>query len=676
MNKRGARPVPAPSLRVGIDTGGTFTDFVIWKNGTLSVRKVLSTPGNPSRAVVEGLRGILDESLFVVHGTTVATNALLEKKGGRIALIVTSGFKDLLAVGRQTRGNLYDLHPEPRFSPVAPHLCFGLRERILAGGKVETAVDPKDVNRLVARIRKFRVDAAAVSLLHAYANASHENIVARELRRAGIPASISSRLLPEHREYERTLATAVNAWLMPVMGRYLADLEKQLRGVALRIMQSNEGYISVSGARHEPIRTALSGPAGGVVGAHHLARAAGLRNIVSFDMGGTSTDVSLVAGGIRRAQECRVGDFAVRTPVIDIHTVGAGGGSLAYRDRGGSLRVGPQSAGADPGPACYGRGEEPTVTDADLVLGRLDPDFFLGGRMALHPDRSRRAIERLARKIGKSVEETASGIVAVANANMEKAIRVISIERGTDPRNFSLFSFGGAGGMHAVEIAERLRMPRVVIPPFAGVLSAFGLIMADAIKDYSASLLKPESRVTAAELDSLFKKLERRAAADMAADGFSSGDVTMQRSFDLRYVGQSYEIHLVPDPVSKPGRGLSDAFHRLHQQHYAYHHPDRPVEIVNIRIKVVASSPKPRLTRKRMGNRGIPGSAVVRKTSLHFDNETFSAGVYDRSLLHAGDRLPGPCLVVDAESTAFVPPGFSGRIDGFLNLVIERTPAP
>lgn len=673
MKKRGADAVSASPIRIGVDTGGTFTDFVILKDGVLSVRKVLSTPGNPSRAVIEGLNDILGGDCFVVHGTTVATNSLLEKKGGRTALVVTAGFEDILAVGRQTRRNLYNLHPAPRFVPVTPGLCFGLAERILPGGTVETPVCAGEVRRIVSRIRKGGADAAAVSLLHAYANAAHENLVARGLRRAGIPVSLSNRLLPEHREYERTLATAVNAWLMPVMNRYLTDLEKQLRGVPLRIMQSNEGYISVRGARQEPIRTALSGPAGGVVGAYHLARAAGRPDIISFDMGGTSTDVSLVAGGIGRAQECRVGDFTVRSPVIDIHTVGAGGGSLAYRDRGGSLRVGPLSAGADPGPACYGRGDRPTVTDADLLLGRLDPDFFLGGRMTLHPERSRRAVERLAREIGKPVRETAAGIVAVANANMEKAIRVISIERGFDPRNFSLFSFGGAGGMHAVEIAARLRMPRVIVPRNAGVLSAFGLLTADAIRDYSASILKPENRVTQRGLERVFLKLERRGTAEMVADGFSPDVVTMHRTLDLRYVGQSYEIPLpLGAAETATGPGLVDAFHRLHHRRYAYHHPDRQVEIVNARIKVVAASPKPHLSRSRIcGTRTAPASAVVRKRSLFYENREFSAPVYDRSLLRAGDRLPGPCLVVDPESTAFLPPGYMGKIDGFLNLIIE-----
>ena len=475
-----------PSLvRVGVDTGGTFTDFVIWKDGRLFNKKILSTPGDPSEAIWAGIREFLEgpRRALVIHGTTVATNALLEKKGGRIALITTAGFEDVLALGRQVRRDLYSLSGEDRFILVPTHLRFGLDERILAGGRVEKAPSDAAIRALVKRVRAAGVDAAAVSFLHSYANPRHEARVARSLRKAGLLVSVSSEVLPEYREYERTSTTAVNAYLMPVMDRYLGKLEKKLGRSDLRIMQSNEGYIPPSRARREPIRTALSGPAGGAVAAARLASLAGFRNVVSFDMGGTSTDVSLIDGSIRRTQEGRVGDFPIRVPIIDIHSVGAGGGSIAYSDRGGALRVGPSSAGADPGPACYGKGDLPTVTDADLFLGRIDPEFFLGGRMKIDPGRSAAAIGKLAAGIGRTPRETAEGIVAVANANMEKAIRVISVERGFDPRLFALLSFGGAGGMHAAEMAGHLGMRRVIVPMNAGVLSAMGLLLADFVKD-------------------------------------------------------------------------------------------------------------------------------------------------------------------------------------------------
>lgn len=493
-------------IRIGVDTGGTFTDFVIWKDGKLSNKKVLSTPREPSEAILEGVGEFLGlgRPVFLIHGTTVATNALLENTGGRIALITTSGFEDVLAIGRQVRRELYSLKGESRFILVPRELRFGLDERLRASGEIEKKLSPGRVRELVAGIQKCNVDAVAVCLIHSYANPAHEALVARELRKAGLLVSVSSEILPEYREYERTALTAVNAYLMPIMDRYLGGLEKKVGPADLQIMQSNEGYISPEKARREPVRTALSGPAGGVVAAFRLAGSAGFPNVVSFDMGGTSTDVSLIDGSIRRSREGRIGEFPVRLPTIDIHSVGAGGGSIAYVDGGGSLRVGPESAGADPGPACYGKGTLPTVTDADLFLGRLDPDFFLGGRMPVQPKRSRKAIGQLAARIGKSPLETALGVIAVANANMEKAIRVISVERGFDLRDFSLFSFGGAGGMHAVEMAEDLRMPRVIVPRNAGVLSALGLLLADSVKDDSMSILKNAASVRPGELEKSF----------------------------------------------------------------------------------------------------------------------------------------------------------------------------
>ncbi len=509
-------------VRIGVDTGGTFTDFVIFTDGKIEIKKIPSTPKNPSIAILEGLNEFLDGDFvpFIIHGTTVATNSLLERKGGRIALITTRGFEDILFIGRQTRKKLYSLRGEKRVPLLPRHLCFGLEERTSASGKVEKKVSLPELKEILKEIQKSKTEAVAVSLINSYANSSNENIVSRELRRKKIQASVSSEVLPEHREYERTSTTAVNAYLMPVINRYLEKLEKMLKKAELRIMQSNEGYIIPRKAKSEPIRTALSGPAGGVVGAFRLARAAGLKNIITFDMGGTSSDVSLVDGKIRRTNESQIGGFPARIPIIDIHTVGAGGGSIAYVDRGGSLRVGPQSAGADPGPACYGRGNLPTVTDANLVLGRLVPDFFLGGKMKIFPDKSRRVLQLLAKKINKSLLETAAGIIEIANANMEKAIRVISIERGFDPRNFALFSFGGAGGMHAVDIASHLKIPRVIIPKNAGVLSALGLLLADSIKDFSKSILKTTEKMSKKELDKDFVVLEQKSFKTMQEDGF------------------------------------------------------------------------------------------------------------------------------------------------------------
>ena len=661
------------AVRAGIDTGGTFTDFVIWSTRGLVNHKVLSTPHDPSEAIFRGLGDVLREEpgVFIVHGTTVATNALLQRKGGRIALITTAGFEDVLAIGRQTRRELYSLRPEDRFELIPSGLRFGVRERTMYTGRVEKTIDRNEVRRVIRRIRKAGVEAVAVCLLHSYVNPRNEEVVARELERAGLMASVSSRLLPEHREYERMSTTAVNACLMPVMDRYLNELDRRLGRSELRIMQSNEGYIAPARARLEPIKTALSGPAGGVVGARMLALAAGFPNVISFDMGGTSTDVSLIEGRIRRTHETRVGDFPVRLPIIDIHSVGAGGGSIAYADRGGSLRVGPQSAGADPGPACYGLGDLPTVTDANLCLGRLDAGFFLGGRMRIFPGRSRAAVGALARRIGKSVRETALGIVAVANANMEKAIRVISVERGHDPRGFALFPFGGAGGMHAVEMAAHLGMPTIIVPRNAGVLSAFGLLMADPVKDYTKSLMKAGDRVALAEIEKEFRGLEETSLRDMAGDGFAAKDLVLERSLDCRYLGQSYEIDVPYRRARTARQAFLEAFHIRHKKLYSYRHDGRPVEIVNIRVKAVAVTPKIPLV-KEGGSPAMDPKALAGRQPIVCGDRVHDGSVLDRSKLRPGNSVRGPALVIDPESTTFLPPGHAARVDGYGNLIIRK----
>lgn len=658
-------------LRIGVDTGGTFTDFVVWRGGRLANLKVLSTPRNPAAAVLGGLGEIAGPTAgaFIVHGTTVATNALLEARGGRIALVTTAGFEDVLAVGRQTRRELYRLQGEIRRELVPRSRRFGLGERLSASGRVERAPGPGEIERLVARVRRSGARAVALCLLHSYANPVHEKLVADALRGAGWLVSVSSELLPEYREYERASTTAVNAYLMPVMDRYLDVLEKGIGRSELRIMQSNGGWLAPARARREPIRTALSGPAGGAVGALASARASGFPNIIGFDMGGTSTDVTLLEGEIRRTSEGRVGEFPVRLPMIDIHSVGAGGGSIAAVDRGGSLRVGPRSAGADPGPACYGRGDLPTVTDANLVLGRLDPEFFLGGRMRISPGRSRDAVARLAGRIGKSAVDTARGIVAIANANMEKAIRVISVERGHDPRRLSLLPFGGAGGMHAAELAARLGMPRIIIPRNAGVLSAFGLLCADAVKDRVRSLLKPESRLAPGELETAFRGLERLVVRDMRDDGFAPDRVVLRRLMDLRYAGQSYEITMpLPGRSATPG-ALRRAFDREHRRLYSYDHPARPVEVVNVRVQAVSAGPRIPFRRHSPGPSDA-GPALVRTREMICGGRRMTGAVYDRDRLEAGAAMRGPALIVDSESTTYLPPGYLARVDPVLNIIV------
>jgi len=660
------------NLRIGVDSGGTFTDVVILDGKRLEVRKVPSTPHDPSMAVYEALLDRLDgQNHLIIHGTTVGTNALLENKGGKIALITTRGFEDVFFIGRQTRKELYQLEAEPRKYLLSPNLCFGLTERILAGGRVETALDENELEKIIKVLKQEQVQAVAVCFLHSYINPEHESLAAQKLTRAGLMVTTSSGLMPEYREFERTSTTVINAFLMPVMAGYLGKLEDRLQGTNLKIMQSNEGYISAERARKEPIRTILSGPAGGVLGAWHLSKLSGYKNIISFDMGGTSTDVSLISGQIKRSVENRIGDYSIRLPMVDVHSVGAGGGSVVYVDQGGLLRVGPQSVGANPGPACYGNDEIPAVTDANIILGRLDPDYFLGGRMKIYPERSYRALEKIARKIGRDIIQTALGVINIANASMEKAIRVISVERGHDPRHFSLVSFGGAGGLHAVQMAEHLKIPRVIVPRWAGVLSAFGLLMADAVKDYSRSFIQLAQKTLPEQIENLFFELEGRARQEMLADGFAEKGLKFERYLDLRYLGQSYEITIPYRPSSFNAYSFLNDFHRQHRRLFSYEHLHRPVEIVNLRLKAIARAKKVKLEKFAPAS-SLPEQARLKEQWLYLDQGKVLATVYDREALLSGNKIAGPALIIDSQSTTFLPPLYQATVDSYLNLIIEK----
>ena len=556
-----------PQMRIGVDTGGTFTDFVIWDGSRYYTRKVHSTPHDPAQAILEGLQDL--DAREVVHGSTVATNALLERKGARTAFLTTQGFEDLLIIGRQNRERLYDLFAPAKRQLVPSGLTFGLPERILYDGSVERDFDRAAIAGLTEKLRGLGVESVAVCLLHSYANPVHEKRVGEALQ--GFFVSLSHEILPEYREYERASTTVVNAYVTPLMTRYLESLSKKLGATRLRVFQSNAGSISSSAARRSAVQTVLSGPAGGVVGAAAAANQAGFKRVISFDMGGTSTDVSLYDGEFSYTTESSLGDFPIRIPMLDIHSVGAGGGSIAYLDRAGALRVGPHSAGADPGPVCYGRGEQITVTDANLILGRIQPEKFLGGRMPLDLDRARGFMKPFATQVGVSIEKAAAAIVDVANSNMERAIRAVSVERGHDPRDFALLSFGGAGAQHACELAERLDVSTVIVPPHAGVLSAVGMLAADCVRDYSQSVLRKDPLLA-------FEQLLSRAKAEFSDEGFS--DVLFEHLIDLRYEGQSYEITV-------PWEQRAD-FHAHHRKFYGYEHPGRIVEQVTARVKAIA----------------------------------------------------------------------------------------
>jgi N-methylhydantoinase A/oxoprolinase/acetone carboxylase beta subunit len=655
------------SVRVGVDTGGTFTDFVILDPSGMRVWKVLSTPDDPGRAILQGLTetGVLGREADIIHGSTVATNALLERKGAKLALLTTEGFEDILHIGRQTRRELYNILVEKRQPLIPRRLCFGLPERTLADGVILKAINPAQVWRVARRLKREGVESVALCLLHSYANAGPEETVLRVLRRNGLACSASHRILPEYREFERASTTAINAYVGPLMTSYLGRLEKDLKTGRLRVMQSNGGCVSSRGAKETPVCTILSGPAGGVVGAKEVAERAGYGRIISFDMGGTSTDVSLCDREIATTTESIISDLPLKMPIIDIHSVGSGGGSIAFIDEGGALRVGPRSAGADPGPVCYGRGDEVTVTDANLVLGRLDPGSFLGGAMKLYPERARRAVERFASRLGLTASRLAEGIIRVADATMERAIRVISVERGHDPRDFALLSFGGAGGMHACSLAQRLCIPTVIVPKNAGVLSALGMLLSDVVKDYSHSVLKTGDEVRFAALEPLFGPVLNRALPDLRSEGFGRGRVRLLRSLDVRYIGQSYEITV---PFTRDYRRVFDAAHlRL----YGYSDERRSVEVVNLRVKAVGLTRKPVLVR-RPGRGADPSAARVARRPMTFDGRVFPSDIYRRDRLQPGNVLRGPALVCDYESTSVVSPGFSCRVDGFGNLIIHQ----
>jgi N-methylhydantoinase A len=655
----------ASTFRIGVDTGGTFTDFVVIRDGEIQVFKELSTPRHPDDAILKGLerQGDLSGIGEVIHGSTVATNALLERKGARTALLTTAGFEDVLVIGRQTRRELYNIfvtRPEPL---VEDGLRFGVRERVFYDGAVGEPLDRNHADGLIEALRTRGVESVAVSLLFSFANSEHEQLLLQALEPLGIPVSLSSRILPEYREYERTSTTVINAYLAPLMSRYLGRLQQRVSGCPFSVMQSNGGAVHARTAADEPVRTILSGPAGGVVGAFHIARIGGYSNIITFDMGGTSTDVALCENEIRVTHESEIDGMPVGIPMMDIQTVGAGGGSIAHVDVGGALRVGPESAGADPGPICYGRGGRLTVTDANLILGRLLPQFFLGGTMELAANRIGPALENLSwSRRWKTPEALAQGVIDVVNNNMEQVIRLISIERGYDVREFSLFCFGGAGGLHAATLARGLGMKRVVVPRFPGALSALGLLLADVRKDYSRTLLIPADGASA-KLKAALQELHRRGEAEMKAEGIERSRTKASDFVDLRYRGQSYEL-TVPY-----GARFVDAFHRLHERRYGYSAPGREVELVNVRTVFTGRTAKPKFRRaSRQSRKPVP----LEMRPVWFDGKRIRTAVYDREKLGFGHRFDGPAIVGEYSSTTLVPPGFRCVVDEYLNLVLEE----
>ncbi|NOK64434.1 MAG: hypothetical protein GFH27_549445n26 [Chloroflexi bacterium AL-W] len=675
---------------LGVDIGGTFTDFVSLHEGRLTIYKLLSTPDDPARALLQGI-AVLGPPDALVHGTTVATNALLERRGAPTALITTAGFRDVLAIGRGNRPSLYDLDITRDPPVVEDAWRLEIAERLDHHGTIVQSLDADHLHQLIATLLGSSIESVAICLLHAYANPIHEQFIITTIEQIAPPnrfyLSASHRIMPEPREYERTSTTVVNAYVAPVLGRYLTRLESALRekGVAsLRLMASDGGSMGLATAQALAARATLSGPAGGVVGARFVAQRAGFERIITFDMGGTSTDVALCDGTLPRIGESHVGGLPVHLPSIDIHTVGAGGGSIARIDAGGALRAGPQSAGANPGPACYGHGDLPTVTDANLLLGRLQANYFLDGQMKLDNERSEAAFALLTQHLAIGIDQAALGVVRVAHAAMDRAIRTISVERGYDPRDFVLVAFGGAGPLHAAYLATELGMRRVLVPRYPGVLSALGMLTADVTRDASQALLTPLDQLDLALTHKHMESLAKEGLQALATDGEPTKHCHIEFTLDLRYVGQSYEITtpLVDWEASTTQRSPLTAadlrqattqFHTLHERRYGHAMPEHPVEVVLLRMRAISVRPPLSLhladelpTRtKPLQPRTIVEAALSDQTAVRTPTS-----LYDRTDLYPGDGFAGPAIVVQLDTTTIIPPAWSAEIDADLNLLL------
>ncbi|MDF9408456.1 MAG: Acetophenone carboxylase gamma subunit [Pelotomaculum sp. PtaB.Bin013] len=672
--------------KLAVDTGGTFTDFCLMgENGELHIAKEPSIPEDPSRAVLAGIKNITQKTGvdpgqidFILHGTTVATNAILERKGARLALITTRGFKDIIYIGRQNRPHLYNFWAV-KPPPLLPrHLVLEVNERVLADGSVHLALEEKEIQSVILQVKEAGVESVAICLLHSYINPVHEAMLKNAIKEhlPHLSVTISAEILPEFREYERTSTTVINALVKPLMDKHISRLEKDLTTTGVKselfIMQSSGGVITAPQAREQSARIALSGPAGGVLAGVHLAGLTGNKNLITADMGGTSMDICLINNGKSRfTTEGAIGGYPLRLPMLDIHTIGAGGGSVAWVDPGGALRVGPQSAGSVPGPACYGLGgEEPTVTDANLILGRLDPADLAGVKI-LKPELAARAVsEKIGAPLGLTLEQAAEGIIRVVNANMVRAMRLVSVQKGYDPRDFTLAPFGGACPLHAVELARELGIPRIMVPPHPGVASAWGMLSADVRHDYSLTRIVDLTPAVCAEINGEFARLTGQGREDLAREGFAEPEMSFNRFLDIRYQGQSYELTL-----SIPGNSLIEAdiqiiirrFHRLHQQNYGYCRENAPAEIVTLRLTATGALPKisPRL------HTGAKEANISGTRQVYLSGEYRQVPVHARRQIGPGWHTEGPAIITQADATTLIWPGDRVYCDRWGNIIIE-----
>lgn len=694
------------AYRLGVDIGGTFTDIALIDEttGRIYTDKVSSTPQDPSGGFMEAVQRLLAKQqiaakdvAYIVHGTTIATNAIIEGKVAPTGFITTEGFRDMLEIARQIRPTLYDLQFEKPRPLVPRHRCFGVPERLNASGTVLTPLDEKALCQVAHALRAEGVEAIAVCFLHAYANPVHERragaILAEVFPEAVV--SLSAEVAPEFREYLRASTTAINSCIRPVVARYLQRIEDRLAGLAaeLLVMQSSGGVYTFAAARQKPVYMVESGPAAGVIAAAHLGQARGYQQVISFDMGGTTTKAALIQDGapsvtkdyeVGTTAQAGIGatrgaGYPIRTPVIDLVEIGAGGGSIAWVDPGGILRVGPQSAGADPGPACYGRGgTHPTVTDANLALGRLNPSYFLGGEIAIDPGAAQRAIEQhCARPLGMDWVAAAHGIVEIANTAMVNALRLVSVQRGYDPRDFALVAFGGAGPAHANRLAALTEIPVAIIPQSPGTASALGLLVTDLKHNYATTLIQRLDQVDSQTLEQTFRTLEAQGRETLGREGMAEAAMEFRRQVDLRYVGQSHELTL---PLAAGALGPAELaqllaqFHRTHERAYGFSAPEEDVELVSVRLSAIGQIAKPALAplAKATGEATAKGNRPV----YFAEREGFvDCPVYDRYALGAGAVVQGPAIVEEIDSTTVVHPQYQVRVDEVGQMVLTAAEA-
>lgn len=679
------------SYRLGVDVGGTFTDLLLFDDDKkkITLEKVPTTVDNQAVGIAEGVKkitsqsGILPEEIVLfMHGTTAATNAILEQKGAKTAIIVTEGFKDVLQIMRQDRPKLYDFFARRPDALIERSYRFEVKERILHTGEVYKKLEKQDLKKTITKIKKNNFTAVAVCLINSYANPIHELEIKKSLQEEcpDLYISISSEILPAIKEYERMSTTTINALVHPIIESYLLELSRRLKNLGItrtvHIMQSNAGIMPSALASQKSVNTILSGPAAGVLGGVALAEQAGFDNVITIDMGGTSFDICLAHDGDPKITHgTHIGGHALKTPMIDIHAIGAGGGSIAWIDAGGVLKVGPESAGADPGPACYMKGGlEPTVTDANLVLGRLNAEYFLGGEMSVDKEAAYEVIEnKLAKPLGMDTYEVAEGIIRVVNASMVRGIRYVSVEKGYDPREFGLVCFGGNGPVHAAELAAELSIPEIIIPFAPGVNCAYGLLIADFRTDYVKTYLEKLDECDIGDLNSKYQEMEREAADKLKSEGITNDKIIYQRSVDMRYCGQGFELEvsMSDSKITKAYlRKLKVEFDEIHKLNYGFSRPEESAEIVNLRLTCLGVVPKAKLKKEKLYNKN-PDEAFTGKRDVFFNKKFRKANIYRRELLRPGSIIPGPAVIEQKDSTTIISPNDIACVDGYRNIIIK-----